>query len=51
MPQVVAQGKTPQAAQEKTKEALRAYLKDLLTQGQPLPVESKMVDVVEISFA
>jgi predicted RNase H-like HicB family nuclease len=50
LPQVEAQGETPQAAKEKVAEALLAYLKDLLAQGQPLPVERRVVDTVEISL-
>ncbi len=51
MPEVVAQGETPQAANEKVTEALRAYLVELPAQSKPLPVERKFVDTVVISLA
>ena len=50
VPQVVAQGETPQAAKEKVAEALRTYLLELLAQGKPLPVERKLVDTIAISL-
>ena len=51
VPEVVAQGETPQAAKEKVTEALRAYLVEMLAQGKPLPVERKLVDTAVISLA
>jgi predicted RNase H-like HicB family nuclease len=45
---MVAQGKTPQAAKKNLVETLRTYLKELLIQGQPLPIESKMVELVGV---
>jgi len=50
VPEVAAQGETPQAAKEKVTEALRAYLTEMLAQGKPLPVERKFVDTVVISL-
>jgi len=51
VPEVVAQGETPQAAKEKVTETLRAYLAEMLAQGKPLLVERKLVDTVMISLA
>jgi len=51
VPEVVAQGETPQAAKEKVTEALRAHLAEMLAQGKPLPIERKLVDTVVISLA
>jgi len=51
LPSVVAQGETPQAAKANVITALRSYFKKLLTQGQPLPIESKMVELVEVAMA
>ena len=51
VPEVVAQGETPQAAKDKVTEDLRVYLVEILAQGRPLPVERKLVDTVVISLA
>ena len=51
LPSMVAQGETPQAAKKNLVEALRTYLKELLIQGQPLPIESKIVELVGVPVA
>jgi len=50
-PKVIVQGETPKIAQRNVIEALRHYLLEAQAQGNPLPVERKVVDVVAVSLA
>ena len=50
-PKVIVQGETPKIARRNVVEALRRHLLEAQAQGNPLPVERKVVDVVVVSLA